>query len=395
LFLTQFHPNESPVIRTSQPEDAIIFSCPAGTSIPVMQALSRFNIDSTNDMYVWGPYAGDEGTRLQNGEDPNAIFTHAKFYGRATGFPFVNSGGILQVPANLPQGEATFFASADVPAGMTNRVRCAVVQSCGDEFVDAPEQCDQGALNSDTLANACRTNCQRARCGDGVVDTGEFCDDGNTISNDACSNTCRRNFPVNPLVCGNGVVDTGIFTPEQCDDGNNVNGDGCSGTCTTEPGFTCSGQPSVCTLPTGSSSSGAPSSASSAASSTVAICGNAVTDPPGEQCDDGNTSNTDYCFTNCTLNVCGDGYVDLFIQGSCDDGMTCHYTDSNGNLAGTGNWCDTNADCQGFEVCGLYDGDGCNNKAGNCTKDGLYVCVLAEDKHSGVQERSVCTIAAP
>src|SRR5262245_66603296 len=62
--------------------------------------------------------------------------------------------------------------------------------------------------------------------------------------------------------CGNGAVQPS--QGEQCDDGNTTNGDGCSSTCTIEPGFTCSGEPSVCT-PT---------------------CGNGVVNG-GEQCDAG------------------------------------------------------------------------------------------------------------
>lgn len=43
--------------------------------------------------------------------------------------------------------------------------------------------------------------------------------------------------------CGNGALDPG----EQCDDGNETNGDGCSVSCAIEPGWSCAGQPSVCT----------------------------------------------------------------------------------------------------------------------------------------------------
>ncbi len=43
--------------------------------------------------------------------------------------------------------------------------------------------------------------------------------------------------------CGDGI----IGGPEQCDDGNMAGGDGCSASCQVEPGFTCTGQPSVCT----------------------------------------------------------------------------------------------------------------------------------------------------
>ena len=45
------------------------------------------------------------------------------------------------------------------------------------------------------------------------------------------------------IACGDGIVDGS----EQCDDGNTARGDGCSATCTIESGWTCSGQPSVCT----------------------------------------------------------------------------------------------------------------------------------------------------
>jgi cysteine-rich repeat protein len=44
-------------------------------------------------------------------------------------------------------------------------------------------------------------------------------------------------------VCGDGVVDQW----EACDDGNNSGGDGCSPACNVEPGWTCTGTPSVCT----------------------------------------------------------------------------------------------------------------------------------------------------
>ncbi|WP_141588659.1 Ig-like domain-containing protein [Myxococcus sp. AB056] len=42
--------------------------------------------------------------------------------------------------------------------------------------------------------------------------------------------------------CGDGVL--GGF--EKCDDGNQLSGDGCNSVCEVEPGYTCTGQPSVC-----------------------------------------------------------------------------------------------------------------------------------------------------
>lgn len=61
---------------------------------------------------------------------------------------------------------------------------------CGNGVIDAGEQCDNGAANSNILPDACRTTCLNAVCGDGVKDTGEQCDDGNTIDGDGCSVAC-------------------------------------------------------------------------------------------------------------------------------------------------------------------------------------------------------------
>ena len=43
-------------------------------------------------------------------------------------------------------------------------------------------------------------------------------------------------------MCGNGII-TGS---EKCDDNNTNNGDGCSSMCQIENGYTCKGEPSVC-----------------------------------------------------------------------------------------------------------------------------------------------------
>jgi len=64
--------------------------------------------------------------------------------------------------------------------------------------------------------------------------------------------------------CGNGVLDPG----EQCDDRNIQSGDGCSSTCQIEPGWSCTGSPSVCAR---------------------TVCGNGILEA-GEVCDCGHRS---------------------------------------------------------------------------------------------------------
>jgi cysteine-rich repeat protein len=51
---------------------------------------------------------------------------------------------------------------------------------------------------------------------------------------------------------------------------------------------------------------------------TQAICGDAVLAAP-EQCDDGNSANTDACLNSCTTATCGDGVVRTGVE-QCDDG---------------------------------------------------------------------------
>jgi cysteine-rich repeat protein len=102
---------------------------------------------------------------------------------------------------------------------------------CGDgvRSADCGEECDDGPGNSDSVPNACRTDCRLPHCGDGVLDDGEGCDDGNLTSCDGCSDRC---VPEPGLVCGDGIAE--VLCGEQCDDGNAIVGDGCSGPCMLE-----------------------------------------------------------------------------------------------------------------------------------------------------------------
>ena len=111
-----------------------------------------------------------------------------------------------------------------------------LTEFCGDDFINNKpcstnpnvptcEECDDGVDNGNQ-PDGCRTNCKGPRCGDGVTDpsNGETCDDGNSINNDACSNTCS--------VCGDGIK----APLEECDTNSNVcpAGEGCNSSCECE-----------------------------------------------------------------------------------------------------------------------------------------------------------------
>ena len=154
----------------------------------------------------------------------------------------------------VPLGPAVTISSDLTPGVRTSRLRdgrfatvwsdmdqdrvCAAVVSlctpgtsvCGDGTLDPRcELCDDGAANSDVVADACRTTCRPAACGDGVIDGAEACDDGDTDSCDGCSASCEIELGVG---CGDGVANPACGEP--CDDGNASAGDGCSPTCALE-----------------------------------------------------------------------------------------------------------------------------------------------------------------
>jgi len=187
----------------------------------------------------------------------------------------------------------------------------------GEGILDPGEQCDNGSMNSDSVPDACRTDCRVPWCGDGVIDTGvhsyptssaltwgpEVCDDAH-LNSDFLPNACRDDCTL-PF-CGDGIIDDGIGYGEQCDEGA-ANSDALGATCSTR-----------CIIP---------------------FCGNGVLEV-GEMCDDGNTSDADGCTSQCRYNVCGDGYVWASIE-MCEyespwDRGTCRY-DCGQNVSICGN----------------------------------------------------------
>ena len=61
---------------------------------------------------------------------------------------------------------------------------------CGNGVIEGGEACDDGADNSDSDPDACRSTCTLPSCGDGVADSDESCDDSNGVGGDGCTPLC-------------------------------------------------------------------------------------------------------------------------------------------------------------------------------------------------------------
>jgi len=238
----------------------------------------------------------------------------------------------------------------------TNGVGLLGIDGAGNEW------CDDGSLNSDIAANACRSGCRPFYCGDGITDGNEECDDGGVCSvsgvacsehtdcnwdqgewcvpqsGDGCSDICVLEGGSDPF-CGDGIQQGN----EQCDDGNTDDNDGCSATCEIEycgDGIT---QDQVEVIPPGSIfeqcdegvNNGDPSSGCSGTCQLITcgpeVCGDGADNdcdglideldecpqpPCGGDCDDTDNRRNLIC-------GCGDGIIDYANGEQCDDGLHC------------------------------------------------------------------------
>lgn len=232
------------------------------------------------------PSAGPNGERIYNVDICGQVCTAPDEDGRggckinylpacgADGLPVPPDGGVMPpFDGGFPGEEGEFGGYSTI--------------SCGDGWVNAPEECDDGNhFDGDGCSSSCSVEGSMVPvCGDGIMLSSEECDDGNNADGDGCSAFCTRESLGGPA-CGDGRIDSG----EECDSGSsnsNTNPDVCRLSCK-RPG-----------------------------------CGDYVVDR-GEQCDQGTANSAliaDRCRPDCTLPVCGDGLRDIGEE--CDSTLGC------------------------------------------------------------------------
>ncbi len=253
----------------------------------------------------------------------------------------------------------------------------AIVKNC--ENVDlgrAFSPCSPTDARSLVSCVARESGCKLCQVLNSVNDLSQDCDsfDDGDDTNGTCDDECA-----------DGIVQRG----ERCDDGNTTSEDGCDEKCKLEAGWTCIGEPSVCTP----------------------NCGNGVVDVDDgsdceegehgsecaprhfEECDDGNTEDGDGCSSTCVHEECGDGDIDL--GETCDDdnhspndgcSKTCQ-TEPGYLCTGEPSECTFvcgNGTFEAGETCddgNTTDRDGCS---GVCTVENGFICSGLPSVCSGV-----------
>ena len=210
-------------------------------------------------------------------------------------------------------GDATHNTCEGVTIGVCSNVRsCATDADCGNES-GRPVTCSGGLCIGDATRCGTDTDC--------TIQAG-----GITVSSGTCvARTTQRTrgcyMSTREEVCGVGSCSVSIISPEQL--------------CTYKNWSPCS--------PVGS-------------------CGDGIVND-GEACDDGNRSNNDTCTNNCTVNVCGDGYLQTGVE-------QCDYGTRNGDAtcrADYGSTCtNCSATCQQVASSGGFCGDDVLNGSEQC-----------------------------
>ncbi|MBP1686033.1 MAG: Cna domain protein, partial [Deltaproteobacteria bacterium] len=172
---------------------------------------SRYNLLGTNpdqnwEIYLWDVSGATPRTAqiTSSTDNPNAPYGAP-----ANSDPWMSRDGNVIVFSSWSNLTGENAAGANEIFSAT---LCNTAPRCGDGKVDPGEECDNGADNSDTESNACRTNCTSPRCGDNVVDDGppnlENCDDGNQVDGDDCPATCKLPMVLSPrLILGKGFCE--------------------------------------------------------------------------------------------------------------------------------------------------------------------------------------------
>jgi cysteine-rich repeat protein len=250
----------------------------------------------------------------------------------ATGCTFTNRTGPCTPDTNVCTSDVCSGGLCTHPA-VTNGTPCTSDSNPCTSDICTAGACTHPAVTNGTPCtsdgNECTSDvCTAGACTHPAVTNGTPCtSDGNVCTSDVCTaGACTHPPAPNGTAC---TSDSDPCTSDVCTAGVCTHPPGPNGTACNDGAFctvndTCQG--GMCT---GAQRSCADTNACTADSCNEAgdvcvntpitpCCGNGVPEA-GEQCDDGNASNTDACLNTCVAATCGDGFVRTGVE-QCDLG---------------------------------------------------------------------------
>jgi len=134
-------------------------------------------------------------------------------------FTFTDDSSIIKEVTNLPQTIAPIITLQPIPAAEIPKPIKSIRTSAVIEYEDKTGVCALSAseikCSTEKVLDDGSPTLPGTNCGNNVVEAGEQCDDGNLINTDACTNACTL------TTCGDGIVQNpnGNSVNEICDDG--------------------------------------------------------------------------------------------------------------------------------------------------------------------------------
>ena len=299
----------SPSSISSSSSSQTFLSCPQGlycTKAIINNSCTAVPVDCGQGYRV--EYSGACGTTTCTGTCGRCVPTGSSASSQVSSSSVASSGEkveLTSVAVSCNTVTVQYSKSFDACAHMWNSSN--VIQHTNNVFCNrnGPLQVSftefKNGFDVGSQVRLCHAN-NSANCSNFVTVSGNrTCSSPGSVSSSSSSQTflaCPQGLHCTKQINNNSCTETHV----DCGQGYRVE---YSGTCGTN---SCAGACGRC-VPTGNSSSSVPTK----------YCGDKIVQPQnGEQCDDGNAENNDYCAA-CKRTYCGDGMVQTALQEQCDD----------------------------------------------------------------------------
>ncbi len=186
---------------------------PVAASAGTSSSMTQTDFPGTEEGVIVFVVGDEDLTSTTFGTDHSISADGREFTIRGVSEGSVQLMGVINFPRSILDATCNVMVVAAAPTDDGDCEPNCPESTCGDDSVDAGEQCDDGNTES---GDGCRADCTNETCGDGIVDDGEECDDSNNVDGDGCASDCAEeqaaSADTNSLSL-HWPIDTGVFPP--------------------------------------------------------------------------------------------------------------------------------------------------------------------------------------